>query len=276
MPRIVAISNANGALTTGKARGLFNSRVLLNSFGGNMKTVKSWMMITVLLLAAGNLTAQRKSQIEFYAGAAFPLSPDDFKEYTKVGLSGNAQYVIFLSPRLGITFNVGYESFSTNNKQFVESFSQNRTGQPARFWARQVFTTPTGTVRINPSADISAHLIKFGGGLRPYLTPPEATTQIFLLGQANYNLINNNYQATDLPYAYDPNTGFLQWATFNDGDWERNIGENDENVFGFGLGGGFEIPAGNSFNLVLQGLFNLISTKNESTSFVGVTAGLVF
>jgi hypothetical protein len=237
---------------------------------------KFFMLAAVLLLAANGLLAQRKNQIEFYAGAAFPLSPDDFKEYTKVGLSGNAQYVIFPSPRLGITFNIGYERFSVDNEKFTEAFSMQKTGQSASFWASQVFTTPTGPVRINPSSDISASLIRFGGGIRPYLTAPEAGTQIFLLGQVSYNLINNNYSATDLPYEYNPATAFLKWATFDDKAWEQTIGENDEKVAGFGLGGGLEIPAGESFNIVLQGLFNIISTKGQSTSFVGVTAGLVF
>ena len=241
-----------------------------------MSSAKRLLLMAMLLALAGNVWAQRKSQIEFYAGSAFPLSPDDFKEYTRVGLSGNAQYVLFPSPRLGITLNAGYEKFSVDNVKFTDAFSAQQTGQPASFWASQVFTTPAGTVRINPSSDISATLIRLGGGLRPYLTAPEASTQIFLLGQVNYNLINNNYSATDLPYAYDASTNFLQWATFDDGTWESTIGENDENVVGFGLGGGLEIPAGTSFNIVLQGLFNIISTKGESTSFVGVTAGLVF
>ncbi len=242
-----------------------------------MKIAKSFLLVILLFTTANNVVAQRRSQIEFYAGAAFPLSPDDFKEYTNVGLSGNAQYVIFPSPRFGITFNVGYESFSTNNEKFVEAFSENQTGQKASFWASQVFTAPGGgTLRINPSADIKSHAIRFGGGIRPYLTAPEANTQIFLLGQVNYNIITNDFNATELPYAYDPDTNFLQWATFDDDDWEKTIGENDDKVFGFGFGGGLEIPAGASFNLVLQGLFNVISTEGESTSFVGVTAGLVF
>jgi len=241
-----------------------------------MSSVKRLLLMVMLFAVVGNVWAQRKSQIEFYLGSAFPLSPDDFKEYTKVGLSGNAQYVIFPSPRLGITFNVGYERFSVDNEKFTDAVSLSLTGQTASFWAGQTFSTPTGPVRINPSSDISTNLIRFGGGVRPYLTAPEASTQIFLLGQVNYNLITNDYNATDLPYAYDPTTTILQWQTFNDDDWEQTIGENDENAVGFGLGGGLEIPAGTSFNIVLQGLFNIISTKDESSSFVGVTAGLVF
>jgi len=41
-------------------------------------------------------------------------------------------------------------------------------------------------------------------------------------------------------------------------------------------GGGFELPAGESLNLIIQGLFNVIFTEEESTTFVGVTAGVVF
>jgi hypothetical protein len=242
-----------------------------------MRIAKSFLHVIILLITASTVLGQRRSQIEFYAGSAFPLNPDDFKEYTKVGLSGNAQYVIFPSPRFGITFNVGYESFSTNNEKFVEAFSESQTGQKASYWASTVFTTQTGeTVRINPSADIKSHLIRFGGGIRPYLTAPEANTQIFLLAQANYNLITNDFNATELPYAYDPDTNFLQWATFDDADWEKTIGENDDKVFGFGFGAGLEIPAGSSFNIVLQGLYNIVSTENEKTSFMGMTAGLVF
>jgi hypothetical protein len=243
------------------------------------------MLIAALFLTASHVFAQRKNQIEFYAGAAFPLGPELFKEYTKVGLSGNAQYVLFTSPRLGITFNLGYERFSTNNAKFVDGYSSAYTGQKASFWASQIWITSAGPVRINPSADISASLIRFGAGLRPYLTAPEASTQVFLLGQMSFNIINNNFNATELPYSYDANINFLRWGSFDDQTWESLVGENDERVLGFGLGGGIEIPAAASFNIVLQGLFNFILTKsenkllqkeNQTTTFVGATAGIVF
>jgi hypothetical protein len=234
-----------------------------------MKIFKSAVLIVLLLLSASSVFAQRKSQIEIYAGAAFPLSPDDFKDYAKVGLSGNAQYVIFPSPRLGITFNVGYERFSTDNDKFTDALSTQLTGESASFWVDQGFD-------INPSAEVSVNVIRFGGGIRPYLTAPEANTQFFLLGQVNFNIIQNDFKATDLPAEYDPSTGNLFILTFDDKQFEEAYGENDENKVGFGLGGGLEIPAGESFNIVLQGLFNIILTEDESSSFVGVTAGLVF
>lgn len=240
-----------------------------------MKTSK---LLLALLLGVSVTMAfgQRRNQIEFYAGAAFPLSPDFFKEYTKVGLSGNTQYVLFPSPRLGVTFNLGYERFSVDNEKFVEAASTANTGQPASYWAQFTFNTPNGPVSIKPSADISASLIRFGAGIRPYLSAPEANTQIFLLAQANYNLITNDYNVTDLPIAYDASLGFLNWVTLNDAEYEEQLGENDDNVVGVGLGGGLEIPAGSSFNIVVQGLFNILFTEEESTSFVGVTAGVVF
>lgn len=241
-----------------------------------MRNAKLLLVFLVLALAVNSTWAQRRNQIEFYAGAAFPLGPEVFKEYTKVGLSGNAQYVLFPSPRLGITFNVGYEFFSVDNAKFVEAVSQANTGQPASYWASLTYTTPTGPVTINPSADIKSTLTRLGAGIRPYLTAPEASTQIFLLGQVNYNIITNDFNVTELPVSYDANLGFLNWLTLNDEQYEAQLEENDDNAMGVGIGGGLEIPAGTSFNIVLQGLFNVIFTAEESTSFVGVTAGVVF
>jgi opacity protein-like surface antigen len=234
-----------------------------------MRVLKLVVLIVLVLLCASSAFAQRKRQIEIYAGAAFPLGPDFFKEYAKVGLSGNAQYVIFPSPKIGITFNVGYERFSTDNEKFTDALSQDLTGETASFWVDQGFD-------INPSAEISSSLIRFGGGIRPYLTPPEAGTQFFLLGQVNFNIIKNDFSANQLPFEYDQFNDELTVLTFDDKEYEEAIEENDENKVGFGLGAGVEIPAGESFNIVLQGLFNIILTKDESTSFVGATAGLVF
>lgn len=241
-----------------------------------MRSTKFMIMLLALVLVASSAWAQRRKQIEFYAGAAIPLGPEFFKEYTKAGLSANAQYVLFPSPRLGITFNVGYEFFSLDNQKFVEAASLANTGQTASYWSAFTFSTPSGPVNIKPSADISSTLTRIGAGIRPYLSDPEASTQIFLLGQVNYNLIQNDFNVTDLPTAYDANLGFLTWNTFNDEQYETALGENDDNVVGIGAGAGLEIPAGSSFNLVVQGLFNILFTEDESTSFVGVTAGLVF
>jgi hypothetical protein len=41
-------------------------------------------------------------------------------------------------------------------------------------------------------------------------------------------------------------------------------------------GAGLELPAGESFNIVLQGVFRFIFTDIESSNFLGVTGGLVF
>ncbi|MDZ7266511.1 MAG: hypothetical protein ONB48_03445 [candidate division KSB1 bacterium] len=238
-----------------------------------MKILK---LILFVLLAAGAVSMvgaqNRRSQIEFYGGAAFPMSPDDFKDYAKVGLSGNAQYVIFPSPRLGVTFNAGYEFFSTDNAKFTDALSKELTGLTPQEWLDAGFN-----ISPRPSAEIRSTLLRLGAGVRPYLTAPEAATQFFLLGQGSFNVINNDYKATNLPVSYDDLTGQLTVFSFDDKQFEELAQEdNDEQVFGVGVGAGFEMPAGSSFNLVVQGLFNILFTKDESTSFVGVTAGLVF
>lgn len=233
-----------------------------------MRSAKQLLWLFALLAIVSNGWAQRKNQIEVYGGAAFPLSPKEFKDYTKVGLSGNFQYVLFPSPNFGVTFNVGYEFFSVDNDKFVDAFSEQLTGYTATYWKQNGFN-------INPSADIKSNVIRFGGGIRPYLTKPESNTQFFLLGQANFNIIQNDFNVTQLPIEYDPLSNQLFFITGKDADFEK-IEENDENRMGFGLGAGVELPAGTSLNLVLQGLFNIVLTKDQSTSFVGVTAGLVF
>jgi len=231
----------------------------------------SKLLITLLALGvfASLAFGQRRNQIEFYGGAAFPLAPETFKDYTKVGLSGNAQYVLFPSPRLGITFNVGYEAFSTDDEKFTDALSTEFTGQTASYWVGQGFG-------LSPSATVKSNLLRIGAGVRPYLTDPEANTQFFLLGQVNFNLIKNDFSAKEIPYQYDAVNDQLFFLTFNDEEYEQNVEENDDNVVGIGAGAGVEIPAGSSFNIVLQGLFNILFTADESTSFVGVTAGVVF
>ncbi len=238
-----------------------------------MKVLKLVLIVVLVAVSISTALAQnRRSQIEFYGGAAFPLSPDDFKDYAKVGLSGNAQYVIFPSPRFGVTFNVGYEFFSTDNAKFTDALSKELTGLTAKEWVDAGFD-----INPRPSAEIKANLLRLGAGVRPYLTAPEASTQFFLLGQANFNLITNDYKATNLPAFYDEFTGQLTVLSFDDKQFEEQAGEdNDDQVFGVGAGAGFEMPAGSSLNIVVQGLFNILFTKDESTSFVGVTAGLVF
>lgn len=238
-----------------------------------MKFVKFGLVLAAFFVCVSTVSAQnRRNQIEFYAGAAIPLSPEEFKDYTKVGISGNTQYVIFPSPRLGITFNLGYEFFSTDNAKFTEALSQNLTGFTATEWLDAGYD-----INPRPSAEVKSNLLRLGAGVRPYLTPPEASTQFFLLGQANYNMITNDYKATNIPFLYNELTQQLFTLTFDDATFERESRQdNDDNVFGVGLGAGFEIPAGSSLNLVVQGLFNILFTQDKSTSFVGVTAGLVF
>ncbi|NUM75888.1 hypothetical protein HUU40_16110 [candidate division KSB1 bacterium] len=234
-----------------------------------MKLVKFGLVLAAFFICVSTVSAQsRRNQIEFYGGAAFPLSPKEFKEYTNVGLSGNVQYVLFPSPRLGVTFNVGYEGFSTNNEKFADWLSTSFTGETVDYWVS------TGLFN-NPTAEIKSNVARIGAGIRPYLTAPEANTQFFLLGQANYNIIANDFTASEIPFI-DQDTGDIFSLTFDDKQYEEAIEDNDENVFGVGLGAGLEIPAGSSLNIVVQGLFNIVFTNDESTSFVGVTAGLVF
>jgi hypothetical protein len=68
-----------------------------------MKRTLIPVLVLALLLAAGDSLAQsRRGQIELFGGAAFPLGPDFFKDYYKVGISGHGQYVFFPNPSVGV------------------------------------------------------------------------------------------------------------------------------------------------------------------------------
>lgn len=102
----------------------------------------------------------------------------------------------------------------------------------------------------------SASIVELGVGIRPYLTSPEANTQFFVFGMATFNHLKDEATAS----------GF--------GVTESAKEEADK--FGLAAGAGFELPAGATFNIILQGLTRFIFTEDEVTSFIGVTTGVVF
>jgi len=201
-----------------------------------MKRKLSFILALALLLITSPTFAQgRKAQIELFAGGAIPLAPDFFKDYYKIGFSGHGQYVLFPSPRLGISIGAAIEGFTFDGDKYLEDIGLSGSG-----------VTVEG----------SASIVEFGIGLRPYLTPPESGTQFFLFGMGTFNLLHDE-------------------ATASGGGTSDSFKE-DFNKFGVAAGAGIELPAGESLNVILQGLTRFIFTEDETTSFVGITAGVVF
>ncbi|MCD6375530.1 MAG: hypothetical protein J7L94_08390, partial [Caldisericaceae bacterium] len=99
-------------------------------------------------------------------------------------------------------------------------------------------------------------VFELGVGVRPYLTSPEANTQFFLFGMGTYNILK-----TEATVSY---MGFSSKST------------DDEKKFGIAGGAGLEMPMTETLNLILQGVYRMIFTEDESTTFLGVTAGVVF
>lgn len=211
-----------------------------------MKRLLVCLMALVLLLLANQTWAQaRKGQVELFAGAAFPLAPDDFKDFYKVGGSLHGQYVIFPSPTVGISFGAAVEGFTVDEDALLDYFGLQGSG-----------------VQVEGSASV----VELGIGVRPYLTKPEASTQFFLFGMGTFNLLQEEVKATFAG----------QSSTVKD----------DANKAGLAAGAGFELPAGEKLNIIIQGLARFIFNKKETDdfgnevggtiSFVGVTAGVVF
>ena len=211
-----------------------------------MKRTVILLTALLLLIAASQALSQisRKSQFEIFGGAAFPLSPDVFKDYYKLGYSIHGQYVIFPSPRLGIAFGAAYEPFTFDGDAFLEDLEE-AWGAPLEGYEIE------GTAKI----------IEVCAGLRPYLTSSMSSTQIFLFGMATYNFL---MEEATIKYT-DPFWGYTE---------DTETAEDDE--FGLAAGAGIEIPAGDRLNIIVQGITRFIFTEDETTSFVGVTAGIVF
>ncbi|NOX90695.1 MAG: hypothetical protein GXO77_16970 [Calditrichaeota bacterium] len=207
------------------------------------------LLVLTLILTLGLSTLSyaqfeqlsRQPQIEVFGGIAIPLSPEDFSDYYKLGYSINGQYVIFPSPRLGVSFTVAFEPFTFDGDKFMEDIQ-----------AEDPLTDYSGF-----GVDGTARILELGIGVRPYLTSPEATTQFFLFGMGTYNVLKTEAS-----------------LTYNDKEFFSI--EDKENKFGIAGGAGFEMPMTESLNLIIQGVFRLIFTEDESTSFLGVTAGAVF
>jgi len=203
------------------------------------------LTIVVLLVLTSSGFSQfenvsRKSQIELFGGLAIPLAPEEFKDYFKLGYSIHGQYVMFPSPKLGISFTAAYEPFTFDGDKFLEDLQ-----------ALDPYTDYSGV-----TVDGQASVFELGVGVRPYLTSPEANTQFFLFGMGTYNILK-----TEATVSY---LGFSSKST------------DDEKKFGIAGGAGLEMPMTETLNLILQGVYRMIFTEDESTTFLGVTAGVVF
>lgn len=222
------------------------------------------VLMLVLVLMGSAFSQDRQPQFEAFGGIAIPLAPDMFKDYYKIGISPHVQYVIFPTPRLGISFGAAYERFSFDGDKFAEDFDP---------LVEDLFYIIYGypiDMR-NSKYEGSANNVELAVGIRPYITPPEASTQLFVYGMATYNMLKNkaDMKSTDI---YDPSTSTLLGSI----DEDLELFDESESKFGVGVGAGIEIPAGDSFNIILQGVFRFIFTEDDNTNFVGITAGLVF
>ena len=214
---------------------------------------KGMLVAVILLLVVGQLYGQsRRNQVELFAGAALPMAPDEFKDYYKIGYSFHGQYVIFPSPKLGISFGVGYEMFTFDDKKVKEE---------------------AGVDMIDfDQFDVegSANIIEIGIGIRPYLTAPEATTQLFVFAMGTYNLLKAEQT---VEYAYEDYDYWTdQYYTYSG----KETYKGDEDKVGLAVGAGLEIPASDSMNFIIQALYRFIFTEDETTSFLGITGGVAF
>lgn len=102
----------------------------------------------------------------------------------------------------------------------------------------------------------NANITELSVGVRPYLSAPEANTQFFLFGLGTYNLLKTKVTVKGFGEEYEETA--------------------DDDKFGASIGAGIEMPMGETKNLIFQGLYRFIFTEDETTSFLGITAGIIF
>lgn len=121
------------------------------------------VVLTMFLLTGDSLAQSRNNQWEIFFGAAFPLEPEGIKDVYKVGVSAHLQYVMFATPRLGISFGIAGEGFT-------ETDELNDAGLNSELTVGEI-----------------------GIGIRPYLSSPESNLQVYLFGMGTYSTIKATF-----------------------------------------------------------------------------------
>jgi len=199
-----------------------------------MKKLNAIIILVLAILLIGNVFGQsRQPQFEVFGGIAIPLAPDEFKDYYKIGFSPHVQYVLFPSERMGISFGAAYEYFSFDGDKLLDDLGYSGS---------------------DISVEGSASNIELSVGIRPYLTPADASTQMFLFGMGTFNFLKTESEIEYMGY--------------------KDKMDADESKMGLGAGAGLEMPLNDNMNLIIQGVFRFIFTEEDMTSFIGITAGI--
>lgn len=128
--------------------------------------MRSWILFVLilpLLVPTDGFAQKRNNQWEFFVGAAVPLAPEGIEDVVNVGFSIHGQYVIFLTPKFGLSIGIAGETFT-------ESDDVSDAG-----------------------IDGELKVAELGIGLRPYLTPLASSVQFFLFGMGTYNRVEATF-----------------------------------------------------------------------------------
>jgi hypothetical protein len=212
-----------------------------------MKKFAVVFLLVLFVISLNSVLAQgiRKPQFEVFAGVGIPLSPEDFKDYYKVGFSGHAQYVLFPAPKLGIAFGAAYEKFTFDGDKFLEDYGFSGTGVDV-----------TG----------SASVVELGIGVRPYLTPMESNNQFFLFGMATFNFLSEKAEVSYQGLSASADTSYNKFGLAAGAGFEFPAGTSIniiiQGVFRFIFTESYKDEYGDEYG--------------GTTSFVGITGGVAF
>jgi len=194
---------------------------------------RATIIITFLILASSLVPAQGNTYVN--AGIGIPFKPDDFSKLWKTGFGVGGGLDIPIVDWIDFTAGIDYNSFSLNEKKFIES----------QGWSSAEVEVAGGTVSV---------LTVMAGAKVKLISIPKKFSA-YVSGTVGYL----NFSTEDLGVRGSSVAGTLA--------------SNEESAFSAAAGGGVEMPFTKDLTLYLEGRY-VLGTVEDRTFYLPIRLGL--
>ena len=201
---------------------------------------KSLVILAILGLAVAGFAQEKKHEIVVGGGIGTPVSPNEFTDGFKLGFDGRIGAGYFVTPKLLLGANIGFNSFALD-KDFVRETGEVPAGTNV--------TIKGGNLRVIELAALAKY----------YTMPRTKTTNIYLLGGPGVGFTRLSDLSVTIPGV--PTSVEVE-------------GEN-ETRFVFTAGAGITHRIHPTINLFVEGRYSRIFA-DEDASYVPVRIGVMF
>jgi opacity protein-like surface antigen len=203
-----------------------------------MRTVKTTLLAILLFATTALAQDEKKVTLSLGGGISFPSQPSLFSNYWKMGFNFGAGIGYPLSPSVSLVSSFDYSNFAFNDEDFLRDNG---------FGGYGITISGGSATIISILGNIKASLAQAPGSVAPYL----------LGGLGLFSI-----STSDL--------------TVSAGGLSLSVNSESESAFSILFGAGIDIPAGETTTVFLQAAYSVGFTKNESTNYVPVKAGVAF